>query len=312
MQHAQNVAEEISSLPNITPEALQQIRALFQKLPIFQSLPSADLDALARVAHKCLYSPDDANRGLIFSDGDHSDTLYIVVSGKVAFSVTNAVGTRIELTPAEEGSFFGEVALLTDTRRTATARAASPTVALEIRWNDLLPLLRTHPEILLAMYRETAVRLANTSVKLRQTTIRNPNDLIQEKMTKKDERLHKLARFCGSLALAFWTTIVTVVWIGALCLLGKPALDGPAFNLLALLIPLEGIIISCVVLHGEYRQAERDRIRNDAETEANLNAQQEILNLNEKVDALAAELRNRLPEPGHAVAHHPSEKSPAR
>jgi CRP/FNR family cyclic AMP-dependent transcriptional regulator len=63
---------------------------------------------------------------VIIKEGDHSDELYIILSGKVAVSTELPNG---ELGLAELGKrvVFGEVAAITGSRRTSTVKALEPT-----------------------------------------------------------------------------------------------------------------------------------------------------------------------------------------
>lgn len=61
---------------------------------------------------------------VIFREGGPADKFLIVVEGEVEVSRENSAGEPLKLTA---GNFFGEVAILRDTPRTATATATKPT-----------------------------------------------------------------------------------------------------------------------------------------------------------------------------------------
>ncbi len=294
------MSESETPLPYIQPsvESGTETRrnlALLKSLSLFAPLPDSDLLALADAAHLRSYDPNDSENGVIFAEGDVADSVLLVVSGRVAIHVSNTGGTRILVQTVEEGGFFGEVAMLGDGCRSASARALSPTVLLQVCRDDLLPILRAHPDIMLAMFRETAHRLSMTSLNLRKTSVRNPNDLIQEKITPAEQNIHRIARFCGSPAFIYWAGILLVAWIGTATATGLRPLDGIRFNALALVVAIVSIAVSCIVLHSQSLQADRDRHRNNAVTEVNLKSEAEILRLHEKLDDLDAEIRRRIP-----------------
>ena len=56
-------------------------------------------------------------------------------------------------------------------------------------------------------------------------------------------------------------------------------------------------ILSIFVLVSQNRQAQKDRLRADAEYEVNLKAELEVAHLHEKVDFLTEEILARLPRP---------------
>ncbi len=58
---------------------------------------------------------------IIFREGEPGKTAYIVMRGEVEIITTNAAGQQIVLTTVKKGQFFGELALMTQAHRTATA-----------------------------------------------------------------------------------------------------------------------------------------------------------------------------------------------
>ncbi|HLJ57237.1 MAG TPA: cyclic nucleotide-binding domain-containing protein [Chthonomonadaceae bacterium] len=273
--------------------------ALLRRLELVRSLPAGDLDALAAIVQVRRYDPAGKDGGAIFSDHDLGDEMFFVISGKVAIHLRNAGGTRILLESVEAGGFFGEVAMLGDGRRSAGAQAIEPSVLLSAKRDDLLPVLHAHPDIMLAMFRDTARRLARSSASIRKTTVRNPNDIIRTSFTPAEELVHRIARFSGSPLLIYFGALGLGAWIVVAAAFHVNPLKGVQFNVLALLVSLISIAVTCIVLHSQTLQADRDRERNDAATEANLKNESAILHLHEKLDDIDAEFRRRLPkEPG--------------
>jgi uncharacterized membrane protein len=70
--------------------------------------------------------------------------------------------------------------------------------------------------------------------------------------------------------------------------------DPYPFGLLTMAVSLEAIVLSVFVLLSQNRQAERDRRRNDIEFDINLKAELQIAHMHTKVDALQADLLERL------------------
>jgi MFS family permease len=93
---------------------LERLRAI----PMFAPLAAPALEQLAQSLHRVPVAAGD----VIFRQGDHGDRFYIVDSGEVEIEVDGRVASVLE-----PGDYFGEIALLRDIPRTATARARKAT-----------------------------------------------------------------------------------------------------------------------------------------------------------------------------------------
>ncbi len=76
---------------------------------------------------------------IIFREGDVGDALYVIVSGKVSIFVTQG-GNTIELATLAEKSFFGEMALVSEQPRSASAVAVEQTKLIEIKKEHFMAL----------------------------------------------------------------------------------------------------------------------------------------------------------------------------
>jgi NADH dehydrogenase len=79
---------------------------------------------------------------VIFNEGDSGDYLYIITEGEV--EVFNKEGHIANL---KKGEFFGEMALLTQKRRSATVKAIAPTNVLALRKQDFGTLIANFSEL---------------------------------------------------------------------------------------------------------------------------------------------------------------------
>jgi len=85
-------------------------------------------------------------RMVIFRENDAADCAYVVLSGAVEISTQNKTGDRVQLTTLRRGQIFGELALLNDNRRTASAQAAEDSELLIINTGNLANILaKGHP-----------------------------------------------------------------------------------------------------------------------------------------------------------------------
>lgn len=98
----------------------------------------------------------------IFAEGERGDTMYVIVEGKVQISRTGA-GVPVVLTTLEPGSFFGEMAIVDQTERTATATALTDVTLLAVHASELELLLKQRPDLGAKMIRTLARRLRYTT-----------------------------------------------------------------------------------------------------------------------------------------------------
>jgi CRP-like cAMP-binding protein len=135
--------------------------------PLFQSLPGEKLRKVADIArHR-----DVAAGEVIFREGDSGDEMYLLLSGKVRIS-KNLEGVGEEaLTILEPGSYFGEMALIDDSPRSADARAHSACALGILRRDDLDQLMFVDKDLaydlLWNFVRTMAVRLRETNEKIK-------------------------------------------------------------------------------------------------------------------------------------------------
>jgi CRP-like cAMP-binding protein len=148
--------DDIEEIPLAEPKLLSEAarRALAQT-PLFAGLPVDALEAL--VGHLELLSLDRGD--VLFREGEPSDALYVIVEGEL--SVQNDGPPRVEMARLGASSFIGEVALITDQPRSATAVVARPSEILKIDRGTLSRVLASHGEVLTAVLRFVRDRLVD-------------------------------------------------------------------------------------------------------------------------------------------------------
>jgi len=98
---------------------------------------------------------------IIFHEGDLGTEMYIISEGKV--EILNRLGEddRV-LAVLEKGDFFGEMSVLEDLPRAATARALTDARLLQINGSTFDQMLQGNPEIAVRMMRKLSRRLRET------------------------------------------------------------------------------------------------------------------------------------------------------
>jgi CRP/FNR family transcriptional regulator, cyclic AMP receptor protein len=119
-------------------------------------LSSLDRRTIKRLAEQGKHRSYDAGETII-REGAPASALYIILSGKVHFEV--AEGGSTPVATAGPGDFFGELALIEEHPRSATAIADEPTECiLFVAW-EFTALLKEFPEMAVPLMNALIARL---------------------------------------------------------------------------------------------------------------------------------------------------------
>lgn len=129
--------------PNDTARALARV-------PLFAGCSEEDLRDIAALAH--LLSFEDG--AVIVPEGEEGLGFYLLLSGDAVILQDGREINRIG-----SGQFFGEIALLEGSPRTASVVAEGRTVCLGILRSDFRPLLVRQPRIALRILEEEGRRI---------------------------------------------------------------------------------------------------------------------------------------------------------
>ena len=95
----------------------------------------------------------------VFQEGDPGDGLYIIVEGKVQITCLVGQDQRRVLSRLGAGDFFGEMAVLDNQPRSATATAEIDTQVYFILRDDLLKILARSPSLAVSLVKEFSLRM---------------------------------------------------------------------------------------------------------------------------------------------------------
>ena len=264
---------------------------ILHEVPLFALLDDQERALLAERVEMVEF----AEGKTIFNVGDPGDSLYVVTSGDVQLSVKTKTGEEMFLESPGPGDFFGEISLLDEGPRTATARAKTDVKLIEVDRGDLDELFRLKPAAAMDLLAATGRRLRHNSALLRNAATRNPNDEIEDNRSVVMKTADWIAEFSGSLPFLFMHIGLFAVWILLnVKLFSFGGFDPFPFGFLTLVVSLEAIILSVFVLLSQNRQVARDKVRGDIEYDVNLKAEMQIAHMHEKVDGLYSEITKRL------------------
>jgi CRP/FNR family cyclic AMP-dependent transcriptional regulator len=129
------------------PEHRRRV-AILRTTAVFVGLPRRLLGRLAIRFFEKAYAGGDT----VFREGDPGKALFVVVEGSVVISRAAADGEHV-LRTLGPGACFGEMALIDDFPRSATARVTAPTRLLILYKSDFDALVDGEPRIALVTLR---------------------------------------------------------------------------------------------------------------------------------------------------------------
>jgi len=263
------------------------------EVDLFKLLDENELAELASV----IDSKTVVGGQIIFNAGELGDSLYIVRSGEVELFVKDTAGQKIVLTTAEPNDLFGELSMLDERPRSATAMALENTELLLLDREDLLLLFQKQPDAALNMLAALSTMLRKVDRLLQTRVSRNVNEEMEEKLPTLQRVADWIAWFSGSMQFLIINGLWFLVWIVINTMpVGVDQFDPFPFGLLTMIVSLEAIFLSCFVLISQNRQAAKDKIRSDVEYDVNIKAELEIAHLHEKVDHIHEQLLEKFAE----------------
>jgi uncharacterized membrane protein len=135
---------------------------------------------------------------------------------------------------------------------------------------------------------------------VRMRAARNPNEVIEERLTTGDRVADGVARFGGSWKFIISFGVVLVAYAGLNIVLATRAWDPYPFILLNLFLSMLAAVQAPVIMMSQNRQDAKDRLRSELDFAVNRKAEAEITQLagklnrlEERLDDVRAELASR-------------------
>jgi CRP-like cAMP-binding protein len=144
-------------------------REYLRQMDIFRDLAQADmadLDAATRMT--------TVPRGRsIYRQEDTAEGLFLLKKGRVRLSRITPGGKKLDLATLEPGTFFGEMPLLGERMRNASAEAIEDCTLCVMSQNDVERLLMAKPQVALRMLAVVGRRLAAAEARLEDLAYRS-------------------------------------------------------------------------------------------------------------------------------------------
>jgi CRP/FNR family transcriptional regulator, cyclic AMP receptor protein len=135
--------------PLVTQKKKREDIEILSSIPLFKELDTLEVSEVAEILLKEKMEPGK----VIFNEGDAGDKFYIIMKGEV--EIFKKIGENREevLAVLKAGDYFGEMSLLDQAPRSASARTRSEVVALTIFKPDFDLLLKASDSITAKIYR---------------------------------------------------------------------------------------------------------------------------------------------------------------
>lgn len=147
----------------------QEVFTGLKKIPFLSKLSDDMLVKLAERAKPIKFQ----KQSTIIMEGDTTSSLYIILSGKVRIFGSDDKSKELTLMIQEAGSYFGEIALLSDEPRSASVVALENTTCAVISKTDFINWLMQHPEVAIMLLGVLSNKIRQLTEKAKQMALSN-------------------------------------------------------------------------------------------------------------------------------------------
>ena len=130
-------------------------RELLRTVPIFAELDDTAIATLARLSQKRRCAKDSP----VFFENEQGDFFFMILEGRIKVTILGDDGREVILSILSPGDFFGEMALLDNEPRSATAIAIEDTELLSLHRTDFQAVIADNRDIMSALIRILSARL---------------------------------------------------------------------------------------------------------------------------------------------------------
>jgi uncharacterized membrane protein len=268
---------------------------LLKQIPLFSSLSNEELTQLGGLLNTRVI-PDNQ---VIFWIGENGDQMFLIKSGEVKLSCPNEQGKDIPIATVGQGAFFGDLSLLDEGPRTATAIAKGEVTLWVLDRESFFMFLEKHPKAARVMVTTLSRRMRENMDKLK--SVKNINEEADQRLTPLQMIVDKLAGLFSTGGFLLFNILFFLCWVAIqtytvyhdhwekITFMDDP----PTFYWLCFMMGTESLFLTVFILNSQKRSAERDRLRADFEYQVNVKAQTEIMQLHQKMDKLLDKLNTK-------------------
>jgi uncharacterized membrane protein len=271
-----------------TPTPQEMTLDAIRSVPLFSSLD----DQAAGELRELLTTRDVASGDTLFRAGDEGDAMYLIESGRIRISITDADQKQIVLAELARGDFFGEMAIIDGKHRSADANVIEDGRLAVLSRERFLRLINDNPIVALEMLSATFSRLRHTDKMLQQRVSRNVNEEQEKRMTIADRAADVIAEFGGSWKFIITAMGIIIAWIIFNSYVMVKGFDPVPYQMLNLVMGIIAGLQAPIIMMSQNRQGSKDRLRADLDFQVNLKNELALTEVLRRLDVLESE---RLP-----------------
>jgi CRP-like cAMP-binding protein len=142
--------------------SLMEVIIALKRISMFSSIHGEGLKRLSVVIRE-----KNVRQGeVVFSENELGDEMYLVYDGKILIYYEIA-GHEEPLQIIESSGFFGEMAIIDERPRSASARAEKDSMLLVLHRNDFRAAVLDYPDMAFAVFKELSQRLRQADERIR-------------------------------------------------------------------------------------------------------------------------------------------------
>ncbi|MBN9462768.1 MAG: cyclic nucleotide-binding domain-containing protein [Burkholderiales bacterium] len=142
--------------------SLEQNKAFLRRVPLLSSLNDQQIEALAAGSTRRNFPKGRT----IVSEGEPSQSLYILLSGRAKVQRSDSEGKEVILAVLGSGDFFGEMSLIDDAPRSASVITLESCDFMSIAKDSFKSMLMQSNEMCLAVMKGMVARLREADQKI--------------------------------------------------------------------------------------------------------------------------------------------------
>ncbi len=144
-------------------------KSLLKKVPVFSGITNNDVNIIAKSLIKKKY-PKGAH---LFKENEEGKSLYVIIHGLVKIYTADKSGRLKTLAYLKDGDFFGEMAMLDQEKRSASALVIEDAEVFALSRGIVKKILLDNPQIALKLLKALSVRLRYCDKQIEDLTFRN-------------------------------------------------------------------------------------------------------------------------------------------